>query len=38
MKTVMVRYKTKPERSDENADYIRAVFDELSDANPEGLR
>jgi hypothetical protein len=38
MKRVMVRYKVKSERSEENAEYVRKVFEELNQNNPAGLR
>jgi len=38
MKRVMVRYKAKPDRAGENEDYIRRVFAELLENNPDGLR
>ncbi|HZM57826.1 MAG TPA: hypothetical protein VFC03_22690 [Acidimicrobiales bacterium] len=34
----VIRYKTKPERADENEHLIRDVFAELAMQNPEGLR
>jgi hypothetical protein len=37
-KSVMVRYKTHPDKADENAGLIRAVFDELRANKPAGLR
>ncbi len=38
MKTVMVRYKVKPERAAENESYIRKVFEQLERERPPGLR
>lgn len=38
MKRTLIRYKTKPELGDRNAELIAAVFAELKAANPEGLR
>lgn len=38
MKRVMVKYRVKADRGDENADYIKKVFDELNRSSPEGLR
>lgn len=35
---VMVRYRVKGGRAEENADYVRAVFAELERAVPAGLR
>jgi hypothetical protein len=38
MKQVMVRYKVKPERVEENEALVRAVYDELRRVEPAGLR
>jgi hypothetical protein len=38
MRRVMVRYRVKPERVDENEALVRAVYEELHETNPEGLR
>ncbi len=39
MSTVkVVRYKTKPEHAETNADLVRAVFEELAADDPGGLR
>ena len=38
MKTVMVRYKVKPGRAEENMELIRRVFEELAETRPPGLR
>jgi hypothetical protein len=38
MSNVVVRYKTKPERADENQALIERVFSELDDVRPDGLR
>ena len=38
MKTVVVRYKVKPDRVAENEELVRAVYEELHHARPEGLR
>ena len=38
MRRVMVRYKVKPDRVEENERYIRAVFDELKAGAPDGVR
>jgi L-rhamnose mutarotase len=35
MQQVMVRYKVKPERVEENERLVRAVYEELKDADPE---
>ena len=36
--TKVIRYRTKPERADENEHLVRAVYAELADAKPEGMR
>ena len=38
MKPVMVRYKVKPDRVQENEALVRAVYDELARTQPDGLR
>jgi len=39
MSTVkVVRYRTKPEHAEANAELVRAVFDELAAHHPAGLR
>ena len=38
MSTTIVRYRTKPDRADENQALIQAVFAELAEAQPAGLR
>ena len=38
MRRTMIRYKAKPEMADKNAELIGAVFAELRDAKPAGLR
>lgn len=38
MKLTVVRYKTKPETSDENAHLIQAVFQELRTKSPDDVR
>ena len=38
MRQVMVRYKVKPERVEENVELIQAVYDELRRTRPSGLR
>ncbi len=38
MKRVLVRYKVKPDRAEENESYIRKVFEELRQTAPEGLK
>jgi quinol monooxygenase YgiN len=37
MAHVMVRYKVKPDRAEENAALVRAVYDELRRTAPGGL-
>jgi hypothetical protein len=34
----LLRYKTKPQRAAENQRLVRAVFDEIHRARPEGIR
>jgi hypothetical protein len=38
MAQVMVRYRVHPDRVAENEQLVRAVYDELAAAKPEGLR
>ena len=38
MSVVVVRYRTKPDRAEENATLVEQVFAELAAACPEGLR
>jgi hypothetical protein len=38
MRQVMVRYKVKPDRVEENEKLVRAVYDELRQTEPPGLR
>lgn len=38
MRRSLIRYKTKPESADRNAELISAVFAELKAAKPEGVR
>ena len=35
---VIVRYRVKPERASENVELVRAVYDELHETRPDGLR
>ena len=37
MRTIVVRYQAKPERADENQNFIEAVFAELNDREPVGF-
>jgi hypothetical protein len=36
-KTMIVQYRTRPERADENAALIKAVFAQLADEQPDGV-
>ena len=38
MKQTLVRYKTKPERAQENAQLVAQVFAELKARSPDGVR
>ena len=38
MRRTLIRYKTKPEAADRNAELVKAVFAELMAAQPEGVR
>ena len=38
MGVTVVRYKTKPDRADENQAFVEQVFAELATNRPEGLR
>lgn len=38
MRRTLLRYKTKPEAAERNAELVRAVFAELQAARPEGVR
>ena len=38
MKRTLIRYKTRPEMADRNAELVAAVFAELKAAQPEGVR
>jgi len=38
MKRSLIRYKTRPEASDRNAELVSAVFAELKAAKPDGVR
>jgi hypothetical protein len=38
MSVVVVRYRTRPDRADENQALVEKVFAELAAARPEGLR
>jgi acyl dehydratase len=38
MSTVVVRYTPKPERADENQQLVEAVFADLAETDPGGLR
>jgi hypothetical protein len=38
MKRTLIRYKTKPDMTDKNAELVAAVFAELKALSPEGTR
>jgi hypothetical protein len=38
MSQIVVRYRVKPDRADENARLVRDVYAELAEAKPEGFR
>jgi len=38
MRRVMVRYRVKPDRADENEELVRAVYEELHRADPPRFR
>lgn len=38
MRRTLIRYKTRPEAADRNAELVKAVFAELQAVRPEGLR
>ena len=38
MKRTLIRYKTKPDMADKNAELIAGVFEELKAAKPDGVR
>jgi hypothetical protein len=38
MKRTLIRYKTKPDMADKNAELIAGVFAELKATQPEGVR
>jgi hypothetical protein len=38
MKRTLIRYKTKPDMANRNAELIAGVFEELKAAKPEGVR
>ena len=38
MNTIVVRYKCKPDRADENQQLVQDVFAELAASDPDGLR
>jgi len=37
MKAIIVRYRTKPERADENQHLVEAVFVEMEEREPNGF-
>ena len=38
MKRTLIRYKTKPEMADKNAELVAGVFAELKATKPDGVR
>jgi hypothetical protein len=38
MRRVMVRYRVKPEHAARNAELVHAVYDELRERDPDGIR
>ena len=38
MRRTLIRYKTRPEMADKNAELVAAVFAELKAAKPDGVR
>jgi hypothetical protein len=38
MKRTLIRYKTRPELADKNAELIAGVFEELKATRPDGVR
>jgi hypothetical protein len=38
MKRTLIRYRTKPDMTDKNAELINGVFAELKSAQPDGVR
>jgi hypothetical protein len=38
MRSIMVRYRVKPDRVAENVELVRAVYEELHQLRPEGFR
>jgi hypothetical protein len=38
MKRVLVQYKVKADKAEENIEFIKKVFNELTENNPNGLR
>jgi hypothetical protein len=38
MRTVMVRYRVRPDKAGENVAYIQKVFEEMQRSSPPGLR
>jgi hypothetical protein len=38
MRRAIVRYKVKPDRAEENAELVRAVYEELHRVDPPGFR
>jgi hypothetical protein len=38
MRKVMVRYRVKPDQAARNEELVRAVYEELAETEPDGLR
>jgi len=38
MRRIIVRYKTRPDRTEENARLIESVFEDLQKSSPDGIR
>jgi hypothetical protein len=38
MKRILVQYKVKADKADENIKFIKKVFEELTENNPNGIR
>jgi hypothetical protein len=38
MSQIVVRYRVKPDRAEENASLVRAVYEELAEVKPDGFR
>jgi quinol monooxygenase YgiN len=38
MRTVLIRYRVKPEQAERNRELVRAVYDELARTEPTGMQ